>query len=208
MSSHHIVRDEQEPALLVLDAQLLRKDSIADLLEWSPTVVLPYSQLEEVVSLGYKPDMLLATPAEEKDNQLRARLPFGTKILEVDPAAGVLVPALEFLREGGHKAVNILAESFQPLVSEATRFAHELDIVFYVANGRWLWCRNGLYRKWLTAGSRITVCAGVENCEIQLTGFSTTEAAVVTGQRLELSAITDGIVAVSATAPFFLKEPL
>jgi hypothetical protein len=39
MSSHHFVRDQQEPALLILALEAFTYDSLGELLEWVPTVI-------------------------------------------------------------------------------------------------------------------------------------------------------------------------
>ena len=39
MSSHHIVREKQEPALLVLGLNNFSTELLGQLLEWNPTVI-------------------------------------------------------------------------------------------------------------------------------------------------------------------------
>ncbi|MFD2144372.1 hypothetical protein [Mucilaginibacter antarcticus] len=41
MSSHHIVREKQEPALLVLGLDGFDEEQLGQLLEWSPTLMAP-----------------------------------------------------------------------------------------------------------------------------------------------------------------------
>ena len=61
MSSHHFVREGQEPALLILDA--LAFDIAGPLLEWAPLVVVAQSAVDEVMLWNIKMDVVLA---EEK----------------------------------------------------------------------------------------------------------------------------------------------
>lgn len=60
MSSHHVVRDEQEPALLIDDPFALQLEFVEHLLEWSPTVVVTANALDEVLHWGIKVDVVLA----------------------------------------------------------------------------------------------------------------------------------------------------
>ncbi len=59
MSSHHIVRDDQEPALIIANGAECSSELLGQLLEWSPLVVVLDSAIERVIPLGIKVDVLL-----------------------------------------------------------------------------------------------------------------------------------------------------
>jgi thiamine pyrophosphokinase len=59
MSSHHIVRDDQEPALIIANGESCSAELLGQLLEWSPIVVVLDSAINRVVELGIKVDVLL-----------------------------------------------------------------------------------------------------------------------------------------------------
>jgi thiamine pyrophosphokinase len=59
MSSHHIVRDDQEPALIIANGAACSQELLGQLLEWSPLVVVLDSAIERVFELGIKVDVLL-----------------------------------------------------------------------------------------------------------------------------------------------------
>src|SRR6476660_9730486 len=59
MSSHHIVRDDQEPALIIANGAECSSELLGQLLEWSPYVVVLDSAIERVFDLGIKVDVLL-----------------------------------------------------------------------------------------------------------------------------------------------------
>jgi len=54
MSSHHVVREKQEPALLVLGLGNFPDELLGQLLEWSPTVIATPQTAEELVVKGIK----------------------------------------------------------------------------------------------------------------------------------------------------------
>ena len=56
MSSHHIVREKQEPALLVLGLDNFPDELLGQLLEWSPTVITTSQTAEKLVVNGTKID--------------------------------------------------------------------------------------------------------------------------------------------------------
>ena len=59
MSSHHIVRDDQAPALIIANGASCNPDLLGQLLEWSPLVIVLDSAMERVMKLDIKVDVLL-----------------------------------------------------------------------------------------------------------------------------------------------------
>lgn len=59
MSSHHIVRDDQEPALIIANGAACNNELLGQLLEWSPLVIVLDSAIERVIGLNIKVDVLL-----------------------------------------------------------------------------------------------------------------------------------------------------
>ncbi len=59
MSSHHIIREDQEPALLIMDALAVPFEQVQELLEWSPTVMVTEYALVEVLNWGIKVDVAI-----------------------------------------------------------------------------------------------------------------------------------------------------
>ena len=52
MSSHHIVRDDQEPALIIANGASCSNELMGQLLEWSPLVIVLDSAIERVLNLS------------------------------------------------------------------------------------------------------------------------------------------------------------
>ena len=59
MSSHHIVRDDQEPALIIANGESCSDELLGQLLEWSPIVVVLDSAIERVLARNIKIDVHL-----------------------------------------------------------------------------------------------------------------------------------------------------
>src|SRR6202012_5572544 len=58
-SSHHIVREKQEPALLILGLDNFPDELLGQLLEWSPTVIVTPQTADKVHALEIKIDWLI-----------------------------------------------------------------------------------------------------------------------------------------------------
>jgi thiamine pyrophosphokinase len=59
MSSHHIVRDNQEPALFI-DSPIHNFEWIGQLLEWSPILIVNAKYMDWIVMHDLKPDVILS----------------------------------------------------------------------------------------------------------------------------------------------------
>lgn len=59
MSSHHIVKEKQEPALYIHQLGDFDQEYLGQLLEWSPTLIVNASEYEKIISLGLKVDIVL-----------------------------------------------------------------------------------------------------------------------------------------------------
>jgi hypothetical protein len=151
MSSHHFVREEQEPALVIFDSGMASLETIQQLLEWSPTVVVWEEVIEEVLSWGIKIDVVIAagSNAERWKGTLQEQAP--VKILSCENKTDAVATALYFLIASKQKAVNVLSN--QPLTEFATYAS--LDICVFQNGLRWSHIRSGHFEKWLPAGSKL-----------------------------------------------------
>lgn len=59
MSSHHIVRDEQELAIIIADIQKQYWSAINQLLGWIPTIVVTEECINEILLQGIKVDVVI-----------------------------------------------------------------------------------------------------------------------------------------------------
>ncbi|MEQ8688350.1 MAG: hypothetical protein RIE86_23805 [Imperialibacter sp.] len=207
MSSHHIVRDEQEPALLTLNAAWLRDETLASLLEWSPTIVVPAGELEVLITLGIKPDVVVATHEEKTRHSAEWEGFTPLTILERTSEQSAVVAALHYLLANRYKAVNIFASPFDLSLSEFALFFANMDIVFYSETSRWLWIRQGKYNKWLPAGTRLIVRSLNELQEFTWRGF-TTKPFNNPLNEVALDVEKDEMVSISSNLPFLLEEQL
>jgi hypothetical protein len=152
MSSHHIIREDQEPALLLLGAAAFDFAQVQDLLEWSPTVMVSEQALKEVLSWGIKIDIVIAS--EENVSNLKTSLSDQSPVkLHSYTSKGALATALDLLISSKQKAVNVFAT--EPL--ESFEAFSSLDISVFHSAKRWSFIRNRSYEKWFPAGRIIHV---------------------------------------------------
>lgn len=155
MSSHHIVKENQEPALLILDFQALHRGLLDQLLEWSPTIIVDEYSVDFLLSAEIKVDVVFSNK----------ELPFlqaQTKLLSIDDS--YLGTALSYLVSKSYPAVNILCTRIDPLLMN---FASAINIVAYCDNKRHVFVQ-GHYEKWKPKGEKVYVNPRLINSQLGL----------------------------------------
>lgn len=109
MSSHHIVRDDQEPALIIANGAACSQDLLDQLLEWSPYIVVLDEAIERVIALNIKVDVLIGDFDRNFDPTPYLEQQYPLEIVHsTDQETTDLEKALNFLLEKGIKAANVL----------------------------------------------------------------------------------------------------
>jgi thiamine pyrophosphokinase len=151
MSSHHIVREKQEPALLIMSLEGFESENLGQILEWSPTLIVNEDIYELVDSMGIKIDAVLT-----KDPHFYTQE--STKLILSDSEP--LEDALKFLDGEHYPAVNIISNEFS--LKDYVLFVDDLDIVVFIGNQKIFPVRSG-FSKWQSAGEEIKVLHEVHN---------------------------------------------
>ncbi|TVP44507.1 MAG: thiamine pyrophosphokinase [Mongoliibacter sp.] len=151
MSSHHFVKEQQEPALLILNTQDISFDSVAPLLEWVPTVMVAQEEVFAVISWGIKLDLILADMAFQKQHYKLLEEQYPVKFLGVKDG-GFLEEALQYLIATKHAAVNIVGFDHKH-VFELKDKLNFLDIVIIDGKMRYYPIKSGAFKKWFNETS-------------------------------------------------------
>ena len=109
MSSHHIVRDDQEPALIIANGASCSEELIGQLLEWSPLVIVLDSAMDRVLELGIKIDVLLGDFDCDFNPEIYLEKQYPLEIVHTPNQDKTdLDKAFDYLIAKGHKAVNVV----------------------------------------------------------------------------------------------------
>lgn len=102
MSSHHFVKENQEPALIRANGQSCESDLLNQLLEWSPLVVVLDGAVNRVLDLGIKFDVLLGDFDRMENNEQHFNQQADIEVIHTpDQNKTDLEKAIEFLIERG-----------------------------------------------------------------------------------------------------------
>lgn len=141
MSSHHIVREKQEPALYIHDLGNFDEEYLGQLLEWSPTLLVASSEYEKAISLGLKVDVVIG-------NEENIHIQENTKWI-LSPTAN-LQAVVKYLVAEQYPAVNIISKENK--FDDLAHLIPEIDIVLFTATEKSYPVKPG-FSVWKPAGT-------------------------------------------------------
>jgi hypothetical protein len=196
MSSHHFVKEGQEPALFLLDA--IAYDLVTPLLEWAPLVIVHEDVLDQVVLWGIKADVVILTTLSQNtaEEMLAHQLP--VKFLQSGENEG-FETSLNWLIQSGQRHVNVCALNPDVLLPRARPFYSRIDIALLDNVTRWLCISSKKYSKWLQAGSMLTILVD--------TDFEVLEGALERSGN-DLTVVRDSLIQLVSNEVFWVTEPL
>jgi thiamine pyrophosphokinase len=163
MSSHHVIRDEQEPALIIANGESCSFELMGELLEWSPLVVVLDSAIHRVLELNIKVDVLLGDFDRNFDAEKIREQQYPIEIVHTpDQDKTDLEKAFEYLIKRGFPAVNVVwatgrrADHTITNITNIVRFREQLKIVILDDYSKiFLLPQN--YEKWYPKGTPISL---------------------------------------------------
>lgn len=163
MSSHHIVREGQEPALIIANGESCSTELLGQLLEWSPFVVVLDGAITRVLELGIKIDVLLGD--FDSNNHALEQIQLQQKIEIIhtpDQNKTDLQKGIEFLIARGFDAVNIIwatgrrADHNLSNITDIVRYKSQINIVLHDDYSK-LFQLPKRYQKWYTKGTALSL---------------------------------------------------
>lgn len=210
MSSHHVVRDLQEPALIIANGEACSTALLGELLEWSPYVVVLDGAIHRVLDLNIKVDVLLGDfdRNEIPLEVVRERQDSIEIVFTPDQEKTDLEKALDFLIEKGHKAVNVIwatgrrADHTMGNITSIVRFRNRITITL-LDDYSVIYQLPDHFRKWYTKGTPISLIpiGTVNGIATENLRYNLHHETLALGYRIGTSneAAEDGIVTITHT---------
>lgn len=163
MSSHHIVRNDQEPALIIANGASCSYELLGQLLEWSPIVVVLDNAIERVLQLDIKIDVLLGDFDGDFDPEIYKEKQFPLEIVHTPNQDKTdLEKAFDYLIEKGHKAVNVVwatgkrADHTITNITNIVSYRDKLKIVILDDHSK-IFLLPNKFEKWYTKNTPISL---------------------------------------------------
>jgi len=196
MSSHHFVREDQEPALCIINP--ISFSIIGSLLEWAPLVMVSQDVVEEVLQWGIKIDVIIGKPISAV-RVLPLHGQGAVEILALSQGDTMVSAAMQYLHSKQCKGVNITAVDFVTTCELVSSFQGRLQISVLDDSVRWSAVSSGVFEKWLPALTTLLVRESEPTQAIQFQGL-TKEAP---GWKSD----TNGLIRISSPQLFWVGEP-
>src|SRR5688572_21889189 len=146
MSSHHFVKDQQEPAVFILDTAELNFETVSPLLEWVPTVLVAQECLETVLSWGIKVDVILATEDFQKDNLQLLEEQYPVKFLTTS-TEDTVDEGLQYLLATKHPAAHLVGVSHLTCMDLEGKL-ELFDLTIMDSGWKYYPVKSGKFKKW------------------------------------------------------------
>jgi thiamine pyrophosphokinase len=163
MSSHHIVRDDQEPALIIANGASCNPELLGQLLEWSPLIIVLDSAMERVMKLNIKVDVLLGDFYRDFNFEQYKTLQYPIEIIHTpDQNKTDLEKAFDYLIERKIPAVNVVwatgrrADHTITNITNIVRYRDLLKIVILDDHSK-VFLLPKTFQKWYTANTPISL---------------------------------------------------
>ena len=146
MSSHHFVKEQQEPAVFILAVKGISFETVAPLLEWSPTLLVAQEAVEVVLSWGIKIDVVLGTMDFQNGNMHLLEEQYPLRFLTVY-SEGTLEEGIHYLLASQHKGVHLVGFDHQKH-QELEEKIHHLDLTLLDGDWKYYPVKGGMFSKW------------------------------------------------------------
>jgi hypothetical protein len=192
MSSHHFVKEDQEPALLIIHPTAISFEKIQELLEWSPTVVVNAEAVSTVQGWGIKMDAVLCLEGQQEELAVSLADQVPIRFITFTKEMNAFSEGYDFLRTSNYKAVNILVERLADL--EIIQRFTSMDVEVFLDQKRWVYIESGKFEKWLPKGNRLSIYPNVQVTTINLDE--------------QFVSVREGKVKLESRSPFWVGEEL
>jgi thiamine pyrophosphokinase len=163
LSSHHIVRDDQEPALIIANGQECSQELLGQLLEWSPLIVVLDSAIERVMNYDLKVDVLIGDFDRNFEVEKYRESQFPIEIIhKPDQNKTDLEKAFDYLIERKIPAVNVVwatgkrADHTIANITNIVQYRNLLKIVIVDDHSK-IFLLPNKFEKWYTKYSIISL---------------------------------------------------
>jgi thiamine pyrophosphokinase len=163
MSSHHIVRDDQEPALIIANGASCKPELLGQLLEWSPMVIVLDSAMERVMEMDIKVDVLIGDFDREFEPKKYQTEQYPIEIIHMpDQNKTDLEKAFDYLIDRNIPAANVVwatgkrADHTITNITNISRYRNSLKIVILDDHSK-VFLLPKKFEKWYPANTPISL---------------------------------------------------
>ncbi len=163
MSSHHVVRDKQEPALIIANGAACSNELLGQLLEWNPFIMVLDKAIYKILERGIKVDVLLGDFDAGIDIEEIRREQYPIEIVYTPNQNQTdLEKGIEYLVQQGHHAANILwatglrADHTLNNLSSMAKYKQQISLVM-LDDWSKIFCLKNEFEQWYPGSTNISL---------------------------------------------------
>jgi len=177
MSSHHIIREDQEAALIIANGQKCSQELMDSLLEWSPYVLVLDGAVDRILPMRIKFDAVLGDfdSIQTDRNKIQEFQPVDY-IVKSDQSKTDLEKGIEHLIEKGHEKVHVLwatgkrlDHTWNNLITMA-KYRNEIQIILIDDHSR-CFVLPKFYRKYYPKGFIVSIMPLIDSKGVTTVGL-------------------------------------
>jgi hypothetical protein len=196
MSSHHFVREGQEPALILGDA--FSQDHIAPLLEWAPVVITLPPAINSVLGCKMKTDVVIASDSREEEITKRFEFQMPVRVLTSRPS-DALAAAIDYIIQSGNHQANLWVADAEASFDAIRKYSDKISISIIDDKAKWSAIQSGKFRKWFPIHAAVRFHA-----DAQLLVSN----GIISQEKDEIRVVEDGILEISSDRLFWVCEAI
>lgn len=196
MSSHHFVKEKQEPAMLIAGEITLDVELTGQLLEWSPVILVHECALPFIKDFNLTIDVIFRETVNDETLTLLTNGQQNFKIVELGLPNNTIESMIKYLINENHESANVLGLKMSEVLTLGS-YKNRIDLSFFSYNKK-IYPIKDSFRKWMSQGQKVSINATEE---LEVKGLKK-----ISGS--EYSVISDGIVEIKTESDVFLTEYL
>jgi thiamine pyrophosphokinase len=192
MSSHHFVKEKQEPALLILSDTSFDKSVLEQLLEWSPIVIVEDKCLMQLNHEPIKIDYVLQTNLDLLEIESWISFQDNVRIINSSNTENKITFLINILEQEDNQALSIIGHDVEQ-EQILKNYESKMNIIFY-SNEYKTYTKFEHFKKWKEAGSVFNIDSEILSLKNLL------------HENSFYKVMEDGTVEINARAKMIIKE--
>ncbi|GEM_PF-3121387 len=208
MSSHHVIRENQEASVLVDEINESNQDVMNNAFEWSPIIVATENTFSWLNNFGYKVDALVCRPEfrAHYDQEINSQNPI--EIIECDQEDEFISKGVTYIVEQKSGQAIIFSDKDYNRIFNDLNVPNELNITLIRNNYKYNLITNRSLDKWLPRELclRIIPLGPGQSFVVNFPNGKSKD--LVLGTLKEIEVQIEGIHKISSENPFIFGEPI
>ena len=155
MSSHHFVKEFQEPALLITSLNEANIEKLASLLEWAPYVIAHENVFGDLLNKEIKIDAVLCQKVNRELIMRLIEMQWNIELFEMEDSDNLIQKSLSIVEKNGGRNLNVFDTANTITLDFELFETANSQIVIFDQHFKWHLPKELKFEKWLPANTAL-----------------------------------------------------